>query len=250
MVQRCAACAMDYLSPRLTEAAMLDHYRSDAYFDGEGYQDYAAQAPALRATFARLLSHLQSLGVCGGRLLEVGCGHGYLLEQAAAHFSYRCGTDYSAAALGHAAPHADRLVCGGVADLPPELDRFDCVIANHVIEHVYDPQGFVGSLLARLRPGGLLLLSTPDAGSLWRRVMGRRWPSYKLPEHIHYFDCHCLSRLMSTAGAQDLQRVPYPHAFPLPLVAAKLGLRLPQHWGRHALWLPGTTVAVLGRRDP
>ena len=247
-VKQCNKCGMEYLSPRLSELAMQACYRSDHYFKGEGYQDYTEQESALRATFRRLLRQLTNERSSEGRLLEIGCGHGYLLAEAAPYFYYRCGTDYSASALSHATPYAQRLVCGGLDDLPPEEKDFDCVIANHVIEHVYNPRVFVSNLLARLRSGGSLLLSTPNAGSVWRYLMGRRWPSYKLPEHIYYFDRHHLAGLMQSAGVETVTSVPYPHAFPLSLVASKIGIRVGSKLGRYTIWLPGTTVALAGRK--
>ena len=95
---------------------------------------------------------------------------------------------------------------------------------------------------------GSLVLAAPDAGSFWRRGMGRRWPSFKLPEHVLYFDRHTLGRLMAESGLVDLAPVPYPHAFPLPLVASKLGWRLPRTLQGINLWLPATTVAVIGTK--
>ena len=83
-------------------------------------------------------------------------------------------------------------------------------------------------------------------GSFWRKLMGKRWPSFKLPEHILYFDSRTLHRLFEQCGVTDIQPMPYAHAFPLPLIAAKLGVRLSPDWNRHSLWLPATTVACLG----
>ena len=243
----CPACGLQYLSPRLKESAMAAHYARDDYFqsDAQGYADYRAQEPALRATFRRFLQTLAGRGHGGGALLEVGCGYGYLLDEARPYFTRRVGTDFSPQAAREAARLADAVYAGGIEAVAGS-EPFDCIIATHVIEHVYRPHVFVRALMARLRPGGRLVLAAPDAGSFWRRLMGRRWPSFKLPEHVLYFNHRTLARLFTDAGLPSPQAVPYPHAFPLPLVAAKLGLKLPQSLQRYSLWLPATTVAMVG----
>jgi SAM-dependent methyltransferase len=249
-VVACPGCGLQYLSPRLTEAAMATHYASDHYFQGgvQGYDDYARQEPALRATFRRFLQALARRGRAKGALLEVGCGYGYLLDEARPFFRRRVGTDFSPAAVEVAAGRADAVYLGG-GDAVPAGERFDCIMATHVIEHVYRPHEFVRRLMQHLAPGGTLVLAAPDAGSFWRRAMGRRWPSFKLPEHVLYFDRHTLSRLMSECGLRQLAPLPYPHAFPLPLIGAKLGLRLPRSLNGIHLWLPATTVAVMGVKE-
>src|SRR6185369_11113317 len=177
---------------------------------------------------------------------EVGCGHGFLLDEARPHFGRRVGTDYSPAAVRIASLRADAAYEGGADAALGRGERFDCIIATHVIEHVYQPQRFTRALLAGLRPGGTLVLAAPDAGSAWRKLLGRRWPSFKLPEHVLYFDRATLARLLRDNGIAEPIEIPYPHAFPLPLVASKLGLRLPDALHRFHLWLPGTTVAMIG----
>ncbi len=247
-VRKCCRCSMSYLSPRLTERAMLSRYQKDQYFaseDDAGYGDYATQAPALRATFRRLLQALAARAKTGGSLLEIGCGYGYLLDQAKPYFSRRVGTDFSAGAVHQAQEHADHVYQGGV-DAIAETELFDCVIATHVIEHVYHPRAFIDALLQRLRPGGSLLIAAPDMGSFWRKLMGAHWPSFKLPEHVLYFDERTLASLLKMCGLRQVEKVPYPHAFPLPLIASKLGIGLPASLNRFNLWLPATTVAFMG----
>ncbi|MHC4775789.1 MAG: hypothetical protein ACYTBR_11075 [Planctomycetota bacterium] len=62
-----------------------------------------------------------------------------------------------------------------------------------------------------------------------------------------FFDRRSLARVMERAGLGRLQVVPYPHAFPVPLIAAKLGLRAPRLLDRFSLWIPRTTIAMAGR---
>lgn len=248
-VVRCTSCDFHYLSPRPTEAAMMRLYQDDDYFEGGegGYDAYEDQELALRATFKRLLKTMDHHGLTGGDLLEVGCGYGYLLDEARPWFDRRFGTEFSPRAAEHARPRADDVYLGGCEAVPPG-QMFDCVVATQVIEHVYAPETFLCELRDRLKPGGSLMVAAPDMGSFWRKCMGRRWPSFKVPEHVNYFDAGSLGEIMNRAGLSGLETIPYPHAFPMPLVAAKLGVRVPHFLNRHSLWLPKTTIAVAGTR--
>lgn len=129
-------------------------------------------------------------------------------------------------------------------------ERFDCCIATHVIEHVYQPAEFMRNLFDRLDPGGALVISTPDMGSLWRRALGRRWPSFKIPEHVGFYDEPCLRRLFMQTGFTEIERLPYLHAFPLSLALKSLGLpSLHSMTARIPVWVPSTTLAIVGRRS-
>lgn len=246
-VVRCANCHFYYLSPRPTEQTMLELYSDDAYFEAEtaGYTSYSRQADALRLTFHRLLQNLEKRGLSGGSLLEIGCGYGYLLAEAQPFFDVITGTDYSSAAVQIAGEKADRVYQGGI-DQIPEFEKFDCIVATHVIEHVYRPLEFIQKLAAHLKPSGKLIIATPDMGGFWRTLMGRRWPSFKLPEHILYFDQTSLTNLLQHAGLIRVKPLPYLHAFPIPLIAEKLHITLPSAFDKFSLWLPSTTVAVYG----
>jgi 2-polyprenyl-6-hydroxyphenyl methylase/3-demethylubiquinone-9 3-methyltransferase len=103
--------------------------------------------------------------LAGRSALDVGCGAGLLAEPlcrlGAAVTAVDAAPELIAAARAHAA--AGGLVIDyravGVEALAGE---YDLVTALEVIEHVSDPQAFVHALVARLAPGGLLILSTPN----------------------------------------------------------------------------------------
>ena len=248
-VVQCRDCDFYYLSPRPTEEVMTRRYSMDAYFTGQagGYSDYEAQEASLRATFRNFLANLATRKLVGGSLLEIGCGYGYLLDEAKPFFHTRVGTDFSSEAVERAQQKADCIYQGGVGQIPAH-ECFDCVIATHVIEHVYNPIDFVNQLSSHLKTGGKLILAAPDMGSFWRRLMGHRWPSFKLPEHILYFNRQSLCTLLRKTGYENTMPLPYPHAFPFPLIASKLNLPLPSYLQSFSVWLPATTIAVCGFR--
>jgi SAM-dependent methyltransferase len=169
-----------------------------------------------------------------------------LLDEARAFFDRRVGTDFSAECAAAARMTGTEIFVGGAEHVP--LDRqFDCVIATQVIEHVYEPLRFIMEIARRTRPGGHIVVATPDIGGVLSKCMGRRWPSLKAPEHVLYFEFKTLKPLMEQAGLQEVRKLPYPHAFPLALLAAKFNISLPAPLARFNAWVPTTTVAAYGR---
>lgn len=244
-VVQCAACGLWYLSPRIREAKMKELYAEASYFEGSegGYADYATQKESLRVTFRKLLDAMSRRDLCGGRLLEVGCGYGYFLDASKPYFERREGTEFSRTAAARASLCADEIYLGGIEALPPSI-RYDCIVALQVIEHVYDPVAFVKRLRLQLADTGTLLLSTPNMGSAWRKVLGSRWPSFKLPEHVAFYDSKTLVRLLRQAGFENPRAIPHPHAFSFEEILGKLGLRALGRFAPGWIVIPGTVIAL------
>lgn len=246
-VVQCQTCNFYFLSPRPVENFMLKVYSDNAYFGGDsiGYEDYYEQESALRATFRRLLNNMRRLNMTGGALLEVGCGYGYLLDEARGFFDVRIGTEFSNHALQQAKMKADFIYADGVEKIP-DNDKFDCIVLFNVIEHLYHPKQFLEDLGRHLSPGGKMIIATPDMNSFWRRFMGRKWPSFKIPEHVNYFDADSLEFIMKQAGLSNIRKLPCPHAFPLSLIASKMNIPFPLKLGRFIVWFPAIMVALYG----
>ncbi|MBA3576526.1 MAG: bifunctional 2-polyprenyl-6-hydroxyphenol methylase/3-demethylubiquinol 3-O-methyltransferase UbiG [Sphingomonas sp.] len=109
----------------------------------------------------------------GKSALDVGCGAGLLAEPLARLGAQVTAIDAAAELIDSARQHSqgqglsiDYRNCA-VEDLD---GQFDLVTSMEVIEHVAEPQSFVRGLVARLAPGGLLILSTPNA-TRWSKLM-------------------------------------------------------------------------------
>ncbi len=102
----------------------------------------------------------------GKSALDVGCGAGLLCEPLARLGAMVTGVDAAAENIAAAKAHAAQsglaidYRAGELAAQTPA--RFDLVCSMEVIEHVVDPAAFVAELAARLKPGGLMILSTPN----------------------------------------------------------------------------------------
>lgn len=243
-VVRCCDCRLWYLNPRVREEVMTRQYLSDGYYsdDAAGYVDYAAQEKSLAAGFRALLAELHRRGLTGGRLLEVGSGYGYFLREARDYFDECVGIEMSRKAAEAAAQHG-ATVYPRLDDVPAATS-FDFVFASHVIEHVYDPVPFTRRLLDRLKPQGVLFYSAPDMGSLWRKAMGRRWPSFKYPEHVSFYDADSLQLLLQKAGGVRPRRIASLDRFLLGDVCAKMNVPAPDLFKRLVIPLPATSICV------
>jgi SAM-dependent methyltransferase len=250
-VVQCNQCDFFFLSPRLTSDAVTKIYQDDNYYhdDGEGgYDNYLEQELALRATYRRFLQSLKKKGLAQGVLLEIGCGFGYFLDEARSFFSQTIGTDFSSGAAQAAGQLADRVFLGGLDQVPPEVSA-DIIVALNVLEHTYDPVKFVQDARSKLKTGGKIILAVPNMDSFIRKLMGARWPSYKIPEHTLYFTLETLIRVMEKAGLGNVTRTPFLHAFPLSLIAGNFKIKLPTGLRRVMIWVPTTMVAAIGEKN-
>lgn len=100
----------------------------------------------------------------GRRVLEAGCGEGYGADLIAGVAAEVVAVDYDAATVAHVRTRYPRVGIrhGNLAALPLPDAAVDVVVNFQVIEHLWDQPGFIAECARVLRPGGLLLISTPN----------------------------------------------------------------------------------------
>jgi SAM-dependent methyltransferase len=102
--------------------------------------------------------------VAGRTVLEIGCGEGYGTSLLAHAARTVLALDYDAATVAHASAEypGARFVRANLAALPLPSGALETVVSFQVIEHVWDHPQFIGECLRVLRPGGTLLVTTPN----------------------------------------------------------------------------------------
>ena len=165
---------------------------SDSFYDGE------LRYPEI----ARVIS-----GLGPRRLLDVGCGSGYLASLVRNRLPdiRMDGAVISDVALGRAAKYFDSVwqVNLDSCDLPAETGAYDAAVCVEVLEHLYDPAHALREIFRCLSKGGRLVATVPNI-AFWRYRVGLLWGRIPLaisdPRHLHAFTPDSFSGLIERSG--------------------------------------------------
>ncbi len=152
------------------------------------------------------------LSACKGQsALDIGCGPGAILQILAKQGWQVTGIDTDPENLDKASKHASEVIQGNVIDVLPELpdEQYDLVMALELIEHMPKPLGisFIEQVSRILKPGGELLISTPNTlspeglgGYYWgEKIRGIKWDAWDTT-HIHIYNSFEIIHLLKNAG--------------------------------------------------
>jgi SAM-dependent methyltransferase len=218
-ILKCDDCATLQQPSLLAQADLPGLYREmrdDAYLDEE----------AGRRRTARRLLDVVGEQVTSGRLLDVGCGHGLLLDEARARGYETVGLEVSAAsaAFGRNEYGLD-IREQTLLDLDDD-ERFAVITLIDVLEHLSDPVAEIERCHELLAPDGVLCIVTPDPASLTARIAGRRWWAL-VPAHSYLIPRRTLLELLIARGLVIAADAPLVRSFSLGYWLAGLMERSP-----------------------
>jgi len=233
-IQQCPDCDRYWLDPTPGPGALQASYL-DYYTHGEGDEapagfepwlkravpaarlGYADRASALSRLGGVLVSSFAPLRTIGeravlwlsgssrGRLLDVGCGSGELLVR-----MRDLGWQVAGVELDAEAARVARVRAGGAPVYQTVAEagegRYDAVVLDHVLEHLPDAGETLRACRRALRPGGRLVLATPNPASAARERFGASWLHWDPPRHLELRGERALAKLVGESGL-ELERI-------------------------------------------
>jgi SAM-dependent methyltransferase len=195
-IDACTRCGAGTTMPRPTPDELARAYEATY-----GYSTHDLIEAEKRRRAAWLL---EWSGVRTGRVLDVGCMFGYLLDECARRGLQTHGVELSPGPAAVAASRGHDVFAGSIeafAATRPEL-RFDAIFAQHVIEHVPDPVAMLRTARGLLAPGGRLVACVPNFEARLRRLAPRAWGWYQVPFHLIHFSSRALRGAVEEAGLE------------------------------------------------
>jgi SAM-dependent methyltransferase len=147
-------------------------------------------------------------GLTPGRILDYGCGPGFLLSALSPGWE-KYGVDISRIAAEQASKWGTIFV-GELTERQYPDGYFDAVVMYHVIEHLPDPCTAIREVHRILAEDGVLLLGTPDFDCACARRFGENFRLLKDPTHISLFTCDSMHRFLRDHGF-IIDRAEFPY---------------------------------------
>lgn len=208
-VLQCLSCAIQFAEayPQIEAADTMIY--GDSYF-----AEAIEKRRSRERIFTELLGDVESVIGRKGRLLDVGCGEGMLLEVAAGSAWDAEGTEISSAMIRYAREERGLNVHHGILeDVPLTPGSYDAIILNHVLEHVKNPRSTLSCVSELLSPSGVVRIEVPNLASFSSRVRNVQrklrlkknpWKHYSTSHHFWFFKPQTLAATIEAAGMSIL----------------------------------------------
>lgn len=184
--------------------------------------DYMLEEKNRRIPFRRVLNNLCRLGGGQGILLDIGTFCGLLLDEA-----QKMGFDTIGIEPSEWATHVGRqkYSVNIINDIYPTRDKignpFKFITIIDVLEHVSNPVNILSNAREQLVDDGIIVIVTPDFGSVARRILQKKWWHIRIA-HLHYFDENVLIKLLHNVGLRVIKKNRYRWCFSLSYWLSRL----------------------------
>jgi SAM-dependent methyltransferase len=201
-ITQCRHCGLTVTSPQ-PPPAELGRYYSPGYYG----RSKANRFPAVVERLQRFLNGLR-VGAINyrsrskrGRILDIGCGRGFLLREFQRGGWEVMGTELSESAGMYARDVLNLPVrIGDFREMNLPANHFDAIVLWHVLEHVYAPQATLAEVNRLLKPGGVLMIGVPNFGAWEARFSRDKWFHLDVPRHLTHFTRDTLEKTLAETG--------------------------------------------------
>lgn len=203
---RCRHCGLIYQNPQLEPHELSNHYPAEyPRFNRQRESGSPLQKLSQQHALNRQRERLERRLHGPGKLLDVGCATGQFLNH-----MRESGWDVVGVELNPSAANYGRdtykldIKIGTLEKSHFPNGTFDVVTLWDVLEHVPDPRTTLDEIARILRPGGLLVASTPNPTCIEAYLFGPHWIGWERPRHLHLFPPRLLHLYLANAGFDEI----------------------------------------------
>jgi len=203
-LRRCGECDHVFVAPPPSQDALARMFSGSASYFVTANTDLSATSPTAANELHELLARHD---IRSGRLLDIGSATGQLLFHLRELGWNTSGVEVNADAAAVGLRWGVDVRVGTLDEAGFPEDAFDVVHLGSMVQHLPAPYDTFVEIRRILRPGGLIVLSTPNAGtgfavatSVIARVFNADWPQSEAPYNLSEFTARSLSVLLERSG--------------------------------------------------
>jgi SAM-dependent methyltransferase len=212
---RCLNCKLVSLYPRPTPQMLKEYYRNYLPDNHEDIRKWEAMIRPVVTQSADLINFRSRTN--GKKMLDVGCGHGFLLKEMKARGWDVEGLEVSQTGREYALRNWNiPIYSEPLENLGLPGSTFDVVTLLYVIEHIFDPLSLLSEINQVLKPKGLILLRWPHTTPVVKILgpLSNKLDLYHTPYHLYDFSPKTIEKMLFLAGFKSVETIISGHTMP------------------------------------
>lgn len=203
---RCLNCGLVSLHPRPTPQELIKDYEDYLPIQPEEIQAWEMMMRPVIVKSANLIESRARTG--RGRLLDIGCGYGFFLQEMGSRGWQVEGIEVSQAGRKYTRDKWDiHVYSQPLENLAIPESSFDVITLFYVIEHLLDPLGLLIEVKRVIKPDGLVLLRWPHSTPIVRMLgpLSKKLDLYHTPYHLYDFSPGTMEKMLSFCGFREIE---------------------------------------------
>lgn len=186
---QCKECNLVFQNPMRSDQELMSYYPSD---------DYYAYSAKFNVEKKKITSN-------GKKILDIGCGNGWVLNEFKNNGWEVFGIEPSKKAADIGNDLGLNIFNGTVLECDFSNNFFDYIHSNHSFEHIYNPNEVLEKLHNILKIGGKIQIGVPNYNSFNAKLFGKYWYYFGAPVHTFNYSPNNLIDLMKRYGFKNFE---------------------------------------------
>lgn len=257
----CHECDLMWLYPQLTVEELEEVYTEDYFLNKKfennepnniyGYTDYMSERINKQKKYKKIIQNIKcNYPNLNNNWLDIGCGLGFLLEEANKEKFEVEGVEFNKYAIKYIKDKYNFNVYED--DIEKIENRYDVISMLDVIEHLQNPFEELDKVYKKLNQDGVLIISTMDSTSLVCRILGTRIEDFRrIREHLFFFSRKSLTTILEEKKFKVDRIESIGHTFKLEQLLTRIGMMFPFFQKIMSIvWLPEFILGMNIHIDP